>query len=95
MKLFWTRDAEEDRLHIWHYIAADNPLAAMVLDERFTEAAEKLAAQPYMGIAGETAGTREFLAHENYRLVYEVRDEGLFVLAVVHVARQWPALDSD
>ena len=93
MRAFWTREVEEDRLHIWHYIAADNPLAALELDERFVEAGEKLAAQPHMGMAGEIAGTREFLAHENYRLVYEIRDEGLFVLAVTHVARQWPPLE--
>ena len=95
MKLFWTAQAQRDRLNIIDYIAEDNPVSALKLDDRLIEAAEACATQPNMGIAGEIAGTREFVAHENYRLVYEIRNEGLFVIAVVHTAQQWPPVSDD
>jgi plasmid stabilization system protein ParE len=35
MKLFWTTDAIQDRDEIYDYIEADNPVAALALDELF------------------------------------------------------------
>ena len=36
------------------------------------------------------AGTRELIPHPSYRVVYQVEGEAVWVLAVVHTARQWP-----
>ena len=36
------------------------------------------------------AGTRELIPHESYRLVYEIEGTTVWVLALVHTARQWP-----
>ncbi len=36
------------------------------------------------------AGTREFIPHPNYRIVYLVGEEALYILAIVHTSRQWP-----
>ena len=33
---------------------------------------------------------RELIPHESYRLVYEIERETVWVLALVHTARQWP-----
>ena len=38
------------------------------------------------------AGTREFVVSPRYILVYEVTDEALIVLAVLHASRQWPPI---
>jgi len=35
-------------------------------------------------------GTREFIVHPNYRLVYQLNNDTLSVMALVHTARQWP-----
>jgi plasmid stabilization system protein ParE len=35
MLLFWTPEAIQDRDEIFEYIEADNPVAALVLDELF------------------------------------------------------------
>jgi hypothetical protein len=35
---------------------------------------------------------RELIPHENYRLVYEIQGETVWMLAPVHTARKWPIL---
>ena len=37
-------------------------------------------------------GTREWIPHASYRLVYEVDEDhgAVWILALVHTARQWP-----
>jgi len=86
----WTPEAEQDRADIWDYIAADNAGAAVRIDELFSAAAARLAAHPKMGKPGRISGTRELVPHESYRLVYEIDGSAVWVLALVHTARQWP-----
>ncbi len=90
MRVFWALDAEQDRNDIVDFIAQDNPRAAIRMDELFVEAANRLSAQPLIGKPGHVAGTREFIVHESYRLVYEVEADTLWILALVHTARLWP-----
>ena len=42
------------------------------------------------GDRGKIQGTRELIPHESYRLVYEISGETVWMLALVHAARQWP-----
>ncbi len=91
MKVLWTPEALQDRNDIWDFIAADNPQAAARMDELFSDAAARLAEHPNLGRAGRIAGTRELIAHENYRLIYEVAQETVWVLVLIHTARQWPS----
>lgn len=92
MRVVWTPEAEQDRDDIWETIAADNPLAAVWMDQLFTETAAKLADFPMLGHAGKILGTRELIPHESYRVVYEtaIDENTVWVLALVHTARQWP-----
>jgi len=90
--VIWTPEAEQDRLDIWEYIALDNPVAAARMDHLFSEAANRLAAHPKLGKAGKIPGTRELIPHKSYRLVYQIAEETVWVLALVHTARQWPPL---
>lgn len=90
MKVFWTSAAEQDRADILDFIGRDKPLAAIGMDERFGDAAGRLSAHPLLGRAGCVAGTRELVVHESYRLVYEVHDDAVWILALVHTARRWP-----
>ncbi|MBH1829230.1 type II toxin-antitoxin system RelE/ParE family toxin [Stenotrophomonas maltophilia] len=92
MRVLWTPEAEQDRDDIWDTIAADDPLAAAQMDLLFSEAAAKLADFPMLGHAGTIHGTREWIPHESYRLVYEIENNEniVWVLALVHTARQWP-----
>lgn len=90
MKVIWTPEAEQDRAAIWDYIARDNPHAATWIDVLFSEAAAKLIEHPQLGKQGEIPSTRELIPHESYRLVYEIKSDTIWILALVHTARRWP-----
>ena len=90
MRVLWTPEAEQDRIDIWDYIVVDNPTAAVRTDELFCAAASRLVDHPKLGKAGKITGTRELVAHENYRLVYEIVIDTVWILTLVHTARQWP-----
>lgn len=93
MKLFWTLEARQDRRDAREYIARDNPTAAVALDEMFTRKARSLLAHPALGRPGRVAGTRELIVHRNYLLVYDVADQAVRILRVLHARRQWPPHD--
>jgi len=92
VKVRWTSQAEQDRADILTYIGGDNVRAAIAMDELFGSAAARLTHFPMLGKPGQIAGTRELIAHENYRLIYEVieADDTVWVLTLIHTARQWP-----
>ncbi|MBB4865022.1 addiction module RelE/StbE family toxin [Pseudomonas nitritireducens] len=90
MKVFWTRGAQQDRFEIWDYLASENLDAAVRMDSLFSATAAKLRQFPLMGKPGRVAGTREVIPHENYRIVYQVEADVLWILALVHTARLWP-----
>lgn len=90
MRVIWTPQAELDRLSIFQYILNDNEAAALRMDALFGGAAKRLGQMPRMGRIGIVEGTREYIVHRNYRLVYEILGNEIWILALVHTARQWP-----
>lgn len=90
MKVIWTPEAQQDRADIWDYIAADNPRAAARMDALFSDAATSLTEHPKLGRPGTISGTHELIPNESYRLVYEIERETVWILALVHTAKQWP-----
>ncbi|MDR2212440.1 MAG: type II toxin-antitoxin system RelE/ParE family toxin [Pseudomonadales bacterium] len=90
MKVIWTPEAEQDRSEIWDYIASDNVDAAIRMDEIFGAATDRLAEHPLMGKPGLIPHTREFIPHESYRLVYQIEEATVWILALVSTARLWP-----
>lgn len=92
MKVIWTPEAEQDRIDVWDYIAAENPHAAVQLDELFSDAVARLVEHPKLGKPGTISGTRELIPHESYRLVYELAPEAIWILALVSTSRLWPKI---
>lgn len=90
MRLAWTRPAQSDRVEIRAFIAADNPRAALALDELISEKAARLADHPELGRPGRVEGTRELVVHRNYILVYDIAGDLVRILRILHAARQWP-----
>lgn len=90
MQLFWAPEAIHDREEIYDHIEADNPIAALALDELFEEKAGRLVDHPEMGRLGRVRGTRELVAHKNYILVYSLAEQAVNILRVLHAARMWP-----
>ncbi len=92
MRVLWTREAQQDRLEIWEYLCAESPAAAVKMDELFSRAAVRLSKLPKVGRVGTVPGTRELVLHKSYRLVYEIEAQCIWILALVHTAKQWPSV---
>jgi toxin ParE1/3/4 len=90
VKVRWVAAARQDRAEIIAYIRAQNPRAAVRMEQLFRDAAARLARYPRLGRLGKLPGTRELLPHQSYRLVYEIEGGTVWILALVHTARQWP-----
>ena len=76
------------RKKIREHIAWDNATAALALDELFTKKAALLSDQPGVGRPGRLPGTRELVAHPSYILIYDVAEDLVRVLRVLHAAQQ-------
>ncbi|EJZ16481.1 type II toxin-antitoxin system RelE/ParE family toxin, partial [Rhizobium sp. Pop5] len=61
MKLTWSAFALSDRDAIFTYIEAENPSAAILVDERIAAAVRRLIDFPASGRVGRIAGTRELV----------------------------------
>jgi len=90
MELYWTPEAIQDRETIYDYIEASNPIAALMLDELFSENAHHLLDHPNLGHPGRVTDTRELVVHHNYILIYDLTNEQVRILRILHAARQWP-----
>ena len=90
MKLVWTVNARNELAEIVTYIWHDNPAAAKRLRHRIETTASHLTSRPLMGRPGAISGTREAISHPSYRLVYEVAEDTVYILRIVHTARLWP-----
>jgi addiction module RelE/StbE family toxin len=90
VKVRWSGRAARDRDTIFTYLATNNPKAAVKIDDLFAKTAAALAKFPLAGPPGKIPGTRELIPHESYRLVYGVDGDVVWILAIVHTARQWP-----
>lgn len=90
MRVLWSAEALDDRRAISDYISEVDPDAAQRVDAEFSDAVARLAVYPQLGKPGIVRGTREVFPISSYRLVYEVKDTELWILALVHTARLWP-----
>ena len=89
MKVEWSQPAREDLIQIRAYIAADAPRYARQFVERIIGSVRKLREFPLIGRTvpeAERADVRE-LIYQNYRIVYLVESERVFVLGVIHGSR--------
>ena len=71
-------------------VTVECALRVLIADPAQATAAARLADHPEIGRTGRILGTREVIPHKSYCLVYEIEQETVWVLALVHTARQWP-----
>jgi toxin ParE1/3/4 len=91
VNLTWSAFALSDRDAIFTYIEADNPSAAVVVDERIVAAARRLVDFPASGRIGRIAGTRELVINGTpYVAAYAVTGATVRILRVLHSAQEWP-----
>jgi len=88
----WSRFAYQDLAEIQDYIEQFNPIAARNLRRSIENGVERLL--PFMPHAfrkGRIPGTREYIVHPNYIVVYRVDADAVRILRVIHGRRQFPA----
>jgi len=91
VKLTWSAHALSDRDAIFTYIEADNPAAAILIDERIVATARRLLDFPASGRVGRIAGTRELVINGTpYIATYAITETTVRILRVLHGAQEWP-----
>lgn len=90
MRLEWRPEARADLRRILSYIRGHNPLAAERMRALIEAATEKLPDHPLAFRAGRVAGTREFVVHPNYIVIYRVLAEHIEIVGVLHAHREYP-----
>ncbi len=91
MKIQITKPATTDLQEIDNYFRQDNLAAANHTVMRVLEAIEYLAMLPTMGRVGRLPKTRELIiSGAPFIVVYQVRQQTIFVLRILHAARKWP-----
>jgi toxin ParE1/3/4 len=91
MRVRWTTDAADDLERICDYVARERPEAARRIALDVLRAIEDLRTFPNRGRPGRVQGTRELVLTRPFLAVYEVREEEVQVLRILHGARQWPS----
>jgi addiction module RelE/StbE family toxin len=91
MRVRWTTDAADDLERICDYIAKSRPESARRVAQSVVEGIGTLETFPRLGRSGRVRGTRELTFPPlPFVAVYEVRDEEIVVLRILHGAQRWP-----
>jgi toxin ParE1/3/4 len=92
IEIIWSPTALEHLQAIYVYILADNPAAALNVHEEIERSAGLLQDNPRLGRPGRVEGTRELVvpAYPTYIIVYELHENRIQILAVMHGRQQWP-----
>lgn len=92
-RIAWTDSAWQELESAADYIAQDSPRYAAALVDQARSAARSLRKFPERGrIVPELsdATVRELFV-KSYRMIYEIRNESIIILAFLHGARRFPA----
>ena len=91
MRLVWTQHALADRDAIFKYIEAENPRAAVNVDDQIVAAVRRLLDFPESGRPGRVVGTRELVVPRTpFIAAYIVTADRVRILRVLHGAQVWP-----
>ncbi|MEO5807664.1 type II toxin-antitoxin system RelE/ParE family toxin [Devosia sp.] len=90
LDVIWSLLAREQVQDLIGYIAERDGDAARRLRERLEAVVVPLAEHPYMYRPGLVPGTRELLAHPNYKIVYRVKADHIDIVSVLHTRQQYP-----
>lgn len=90
-KVVYSTAARDDlnSLALWLYEFTLSLISVDRILQRIESAVAKLADNPFLGVQGTQNGTRE-LYIDAYRVVYEVLDSEVQILAIMHCTRQYP-----
>jgi toxin ParE1/3/4 len=94
VRIIRTSAAEADLADIWSYIAADNSTAADKLLAQIDAVFALIGETPKIGFAVEDIkpGIRCKPVKRNYLIFYQIIDDQVFILRVLHSARKYEDL---
>jgi len=93
MRITWSRPAVANLEAIHDYISRDAPGRADRFVQRLIAATEPLARFPKMGrVVPEGDGRQREVAFDPYRIIYRIEDDEIYIVTVVHSARDLAAL---
>ena len=90
MAIEWSRRARNDLRDLKAYIGKDSPYYARRFTERMVASIETLDAFPRIGRAVPEAEGRDDvreLIYQGYRIIYQTRPQGVFIVTIVHGSR--------
>jgi toxin ParE1/3/4 len=91
MQLRWTTAAADDLEGITEYLFERSPQNAAQLIRKIYEAPSILGKYPSLGRPGKKEGTRELvIAPLPYIVIYQILDEVLYIVRILHGAQDWP-----
>ncbi len=95
MRIEWLDEALLDLDEAIGYLHERNPQAASQLAKTIHLAVRSLLQNPEIGRPGRVPGTRELVVgHTRYIVPYCISGREIHILAVMHDAREWPAVFS-
>lgn len=86
----WADEATTDLVEILDYIEQRNAAAAQNLHAAIMQSAENLPLMPYLFRPGRVPGTRELVVHPNYIVVYQIGNDVIDILRILHSRQQYP-----
>ncbi|MCH8495307.1 MAG: type II toxin-antitoxin system RelE/ParE family toxin [Balneolales bacterium] len=92
MRIIWSPTAKNRLIEILDYISQDNAEAAIDLIDTIEESVSKIAQNPMIGrIIPELQSEhiREIVIHQNYGIIYEIKECTLEVLTVRHFRKSF------
>lgn len=90
MKIKFSKSSKEDLYNIQKYICGDNKTSAKEVISYIILRVEMLLENPAIGKPGRVLGTRELVISKcPYIVPYQVRDDVIYILRVLHTSRKW------
>jgi len=85
----WSNDALLDLDTISEYISQDSPENAKIFIQEIFKKVENLSTFPYMGrtVPDQSNEKIHEIIHKNYRIIYEIKDNLVEVLIIIHGSR--------
>lgn len=90
-KLFWTKPALADLESIYDFIAKDSEYYASSFLEELIRQPEKLRGFPEMGRMVPEMNQNDIreLIFQNYRIIYQLDNDAIMILTVIHGKREF------
>jgi plasmid stabilization system protein ParE len=94
MHVIWSDAAIENLADIYQHIATNSPQFAQTMVDRITARSKQISTFPNSGSVVGMYGAPQIreVIEGPYRVIYRVESDAVYVLSVIHGARQLPPL---